>query len=295
MSASPSRRAAPGGPAPLAIPPRSAAGGGWAWAAAALLLVWSFSLVRETLPDLFTAEGLAQMGSYAARIWPPEAKPGFLALVARASLETLAISISGTAFSVLIAAPLLYFAASEETLGAGGEVERASLRRTLPRRALLLVSRAALNLFRTVPELVWAIFFVFAVGLGPFAGALALGIHNGGVFGKLYAESIENVRRAPVEALRAAGARRSSAFLYGALPQAWPQLVAYTLYRWEVNIRTAAILGFVGAGGLGQQMHIAISLFLETRLATLIIATFILVSAVDLLSGWLRRRLEAAF
>ncbi|MDA1001587.1 MAG: ABC transporter permease subunit, partial [bacterium] len=219
----------------------------------------------------------------------------FLHLVAWATLETLAISIAGAALSVLIGGALLYFATSEEILGGGGEVENKGMQRSAGRNALLVASRMALNLFRTIPELVWGIIWVFIVGLGPFAGVLALGIHNGGVLGKLYAEAMESVRPGPIEAIRASGGRRASAFLYAALPQTWPQLIAYTLYRWEVSIRAAAILGFVGAGGLGQQMHISLSLFLENRLVTLIAAIFILVSAVDLFSGWLRRKLDGAF
>ena len=265
------------------------------WGVPLLLVLWSFSGVRRELGELFTAGSAIQMWAYVSKLWPPERSPEFLPLLAWASAETFAISVGGTALAAVIAAALLYFAASDDVLGAGGEQETSPARQASVRRLTYLLARTALNLMRTVPELVWAIFFVFAVGLGPFAGVLALGIHNGGVIGKLYAETLENVRRGPVEALRAGGARRASAFLYGALPQAWPQIVAYTLYRWEVNIRAAAILGFVGAGGLGQQMHIAISLFLESRLVTLIAAVFILVNAVDLMSGYLRRKWEAAF
>ncbi len=279
-----------------AIPPREAAREKWGWlAAAALLIAWSFSAAGGEIAAVFTREALNQAGRYAARFWPPATGGAFLKITAHAALETLAISIGGTAIAAVIAGALLYFAASEDLIGAGGEWDAASFRGGAGRSVLYILSRAALNLFRTIPEIVWAIFFVFAVGLGGFAGTLALGIHNAGVMGKLYAETLENVRREPIEALRAGGASRPSAFIYGALPQAAPQLIAYTLYRWEVNIRAAAILGFVGAGGLGQQMHISISLFLESRLATLTIATFILVNAVDLLSGWLRRRLDAAF
>jgi len=281
---------------PGAIPARASARDRWGWlAAAAALTAWSFTLGEGAFFGLLGADSLAQMGAYVSKFWPPATDAGFLALVGRAALETLAISIAGTALSVVLAGAALYFAASEEILGAGGEWEAGTRRQTVLRRANFLAARAVLNLCRTVPELIWAIFFVFAVGLGPFAGVLALGVHNGGVLGKLYAETLENVRRQPIEGLRSAGAARSAAFLYAALPQAWPQLIAYTLYRWEVNIRTAAILGFVGAGGLGQQIHISISLFLESRLATLTLAVFLLVNAVDLLSGWLRRRLDAAF
>ncbi len=282
---------------PHAAPPRRGISWeGWGWLAAALALIaWSFSIGGGEFLAIFSPEAVDQIGEYALKFWPPATEGKFLRLVGWAALETLAISIAGTAISVLLAGAALYHATSDGLLGAGGEWEAASLRHTAMRRATFILARGALNMFRTIPELVWAIFFVFAAGLGPFAGVLALGIHNGGVLGKLYAETMENVQRRPVEALRSAGASRLKAFVYGALPQAWPQIIAYSLYRWEVNIRVAAILGFVGAGGLGQQMHISISLFLESRLATLALATFILVNAVDLLSGWMRRKLDAAF
>ena len=278
------------------IPARPASNEKWGWLAIlAALLVWSFSVARGEILQILTPGGIGQAGEYLSKFWPPETGAKFLNTTLEAAAETLAISIGGTALAAVLALALLYFAASEELIGAGGEWESTSARHRAARRTLHIIARALLNLFRTIPEIVWAIFFVFAVGLGTFAGTLALGIHNAGVMGKLYAETAENVRREPIEALRAAGASRFTAFVYGALPQASPQLIAYTLYRWEVNIRAAAILGFVGAGGLGQQMHISISLFLESRLATLTIATFILDNAVDLLSGYLRRKLEATF
>jgi phosphonate transport system permease protein len=102
---------------------------------------------------------------------------------------------------------------------------------------------------------------------------------------------LEDVAAQPLEALQAGGARRPAILLYGILPQALPQFLAYSLYRWEVNIRAAAVLGFVGAGGLGQRIHIAISLFLENQLLTLILAVYLMVTLVDALSGWLRRRI----
>ncbi len=278
------------------IPDRPTTRDRWVWLGGlGALLAWSFSAAEGEIWGIFTREALGQAGEYLGNFWPPATEASFLAITFRAAIETLAISIGGTAIGAAGAGGLLYFASSEEIIGAGGEWESASPRRRAARRGLYIASRAALNMFRTIPEIVWAIFFVFAVGLGAFAGILALGIHNAGVMGKLYAETVENVRPGPVESLRAGGAPRFTAFVYGALPQASSQLIAYTLYRWEVNIRAAAILGFVGAGGLGQQMHISISLFLESRIATLTIATFILVNAVDLLSGWMRRRLDASF
>lgn len=147
-----------------------------------------------------------------------------------------------------------------------------------------------LNILRSLPELVWATITVLAVGLGPFAGALALGLHTAGVLGRLYGEALDNTPPAAGNALRLAGASGTVAFLYGALPGALPQMVAYTLYRWEINIRMAAILGFVGAGGLGQQLYFELSLFHSAQACTVIIAMLLLSTAADHISGWLRRR-----
>jgi phosphonate transport system permease protein len=129
------------------------------------------------------------------------------------------------------------------------------------------------------------------VGLGPFPGVLALGLHTGGVLGKLFAEVVEDIETQPLEALQATGAGRLHIFFYGVLPRVLPQFLAYSLYRWEVNIREAIILGYVGAGGLGQQIQIAISLFLENKLLTLILAIYLMVTLVDYLSAYLRWRL----
>ncbi|MDP6559051.1 MAG: ABC transporter permease subunit, partial [Candidatus Binatia bacterium] len=146
------------------------------------------------------------------------------------------------------------------------------------------------NFLRTVPEMTWALIFVFLVGLGPFPGVLALGVHTGGVLGKLFGEVLEEVDLQPIESLQSTGAGRLQILFYGIVPQILPQFVSYILYRWEVNIRVAAVLGFVGAGGLGQRIHIAISLFLENQLLTLLIVLYIMVTAVDYLSAYLRRR-----
>jgi len=151
-------------------------------------------------------------------------------------------------------------------------------------------SRLVLNALRAIPELVWAALMVLAAGLGPNAGTLALALHTAGVLGRLFAEALENTPSAPAEALRLAGSNRISAFCYGTLPVLWPQLMAYTLYRWENNIRMASVLGFVGAGGLGQMLYMSLSLFQEAQASTVILAMLLMVLAVDALSGWARMR-----
>ncbi len=148
------------------------------------------------------------------------------------------------------------------------------------------LARLLLNALRAVPELVWGALMVLAAGLGPNAGTLALALHTGGVLGRLFAEALENTPAQPAEALRLAGSGRLAAFAYGTLPGVWPQLVAYTLYRWENNIRMASVLGFVGAGGLGQMLYFSLSLFQQAQAATVILAMLVLVLGVDSLSAW---------
>ncbi len=260
-------------------------------AAFAVLVWWS---ARGTEVDLFMLlrDGPRAILSYATRLFPPDLSPEFLTDTAWGTLETLAISIMGSLLSMIVAFAVVFFA-SANLMYAGVLFEReqaGSVRRGL-RLSIYLVAKTFLNILRSIPEIVWATVFVFAVGLGPFPGVLALGVHNGGVLGKLFGEVLENVDRRPIEALQATGAGRFQILIYGILPQALPQFLSYSLYRWEVNIRAAAILGLVGAGGLGQQIHIAISLFLENQLLTLLIAIYIVVTVVDYLSAYLRSRL----
>jgi phosphonate transport system permease protein len=149
-----------------------------------------------------------------------------------------------------------------------------------------------LNILRGIPDLLWASLAVLAVGLGPAAGVLALALHTTGVLGRLFAETLENVQPEPADALRALGAGRLGIFCYGVLPQVLVQWLAYALYRWENNIRIAAVLGIVGAGGLGQQLYLALSLFQQQSAATLIAVMLLLSWLVEQFSRTLRRRLE---
>jgi phosphonate transport system permease protein len=136
---------------------------------------------------------------------------------------------------------------------------------------------------------------VLAAGLGPFAGALALALHTSGVLGRLFSEALENAPRDAERARNEAGSGAASAFAYGALPMVLPQWLSYTLYRWEMNIRMAAVLGFVGAGGLGQMLYFHLSLFQQAQSATVLIAMFALVIVVDGSSARLRRGLAPAY
>jgi phosphonate transport system permease protein len=254
--------------------------------------VWSYYGAEIHLSQLFSRDSLEQIVVYIKKLFPPDLSAPVLREALKGTLETFAISLMGTLLAVLIAGATVFFA-SRNLIYSGllYELEPKSGWKRLLRMAPYLAAKGLLNLLRTVPEMVWALIFVFLVGLGPFPGVLALGVHTGGVLGKLFGEVLEDVDAQPIEALQATGANRLQILFYGILPQVLPQFVSYTLYRWEVNIRVAAVLGLVGAGGLGQRIHIAISLFLENQLLTLIIAIYILVTIVDYLSAYLRRKL----
>jgi len=243
----------------------------------ALAVVASFAYLAIDVRGLFTSESMRAMGKFVAEFFPPDLSPAFLARTGWGALQTLAISALGTLLAVLAGA-LLALPAS----GRFGGVAKQG-------------ARFCLNVLRSVPELVWAALMVLAAGLGPFAGVLALALHTTGVFGRLFGEALENAPTLPERALRDAGSGATAAFAYGSLPLVAPQWLAYTLYRWEMNIRMAAVLGFVGAGGLGQMLYFHLSLFQQAQASTVILAMFAMVVLVDSASGRLRRNLAPAY
>jgi phosphonate transport system permease protein len=261
--------------------------------AAAFALTFVFSL-REAQVDfrlLAEPRALANVGRFAAGAFPPRIDAEFLAFLARPVAETVQISVMGTTLAVLIGAPLGLLATSSLTW-------RGILHERGTRAARLLLgvlpyglARALLSVFRSIPEYVWAFMFVRAVGLGPFPGVLAIGVAYGGMLGKVYSEILESVNPRPLEALHAAGAGRSGVVLYGLLVEAMPHVVSYTLYRWECAIRASAILGFVGAGGIGQQVELSMRMFQFDEVITLLAVLLALVAAVDVISGRIRARL----
>ncbi|HEY8605809.1 MAG TPA: phosphonate ABC transporter, permease protein PhnE [Noviherbaspirillum sp.] len=238
-----------------------------------LLVVASFASLPLQWGALLSADALRGATEFLAGFAPPETAPPFLRKTLHAMLETLAMSALGTGIAA-IAGVLLALPASGRTGGAA----RAA-------------TRLLLNATRSVPELVWASILLVAAGLGPFAGTLALAVHTSGVLGRLFADALENTPPLPEASLRTNGVSRAAAFFYATLPQILPQLMSYTLYRWENNIRAAAVLGVVGAGGLGQMLKFHLSLFQMQQAATVIIAMLALVALVDALSFGLRRGL----
>ena len=236
-------------------------------------VVASFAYLDIDFGTLFSADAATSMGRFAASFFPPDLDPEFLRKTAYGALQTFAVAMIGTLLAV-VAGLLL-------ALPAAGRHGTAAQR----------LSRFLLNLLRSVPELVWATLMVLAAGLGPFAGTLALALHTTGVLGRLFAEAIENAPPQAEQALRETGSGGVPAFFYGTLPLVWTQCVAYGLYRLEMNIRMAAVLGFVGAGGLGQMLYYHVSIFQQAQAATVLIAVFVLVLAVDGLSDRLRARM----
>lgn len=248
----------------------------WFTAATLALVVASFASLDLQWGQFLSLEAMRAMARFLGEFAAPDTRPEFLRKVAWASWETLAMSALGTA---LAAAAGLVLALPGSRLHG---TQRAPWRG--PTRVLL-------NALRSIPELVWAALLLIAAGLGPFAGTLALAFHTAGVLGRLFAEAIENAPAGPGEALRVQGQGELRVFLYATLPQVLPQLLSYTLYRWENNIRAAAVLGVVGAGGLGQMLAFHMGLFQMGKTATILLAMLTLVALVDALSYAARRGL----
>ncbi len=246
----------------------------WIVAGAIALVVASFVTLDLQWSQFASADALRSMGRFVGEFFPPDTSAAFLAQVARATWETLAMSALGT----LLAA-------------AAGLLLALPAARTHPGDAARLraPTRLLLNALRSVPELVWAALLLISAGLGPMAGTLALAAHTAGVLGRLFAEGVENALPGPARALRTQGVGEVRVFLYATLPQVLPQLLSYTLYRWENNIRAATVLGVVGAGGLGQLLAFHMGLFHMGKTATILAAMLLLVAAVDGLSYGARR------
>lgn len=253
----------------------------------AVLLLWPGLVLTEFRPaTLADPRNLDVFARFLGGFWPPELSPDFLRLLSKATLETLAMATAGLTLALLLAVPLSLLssrALSVSALLTGRPARLASLLR-YPARLLLI-------LLRSIPEIVWALLFVRAVGLGPTAGVLAIAITYSGMLGKVYAEIYESVDQRPARALLQAGSSRLAAFCYGILPTAAQELTSYTLYRWECAVRASVIMGFVGAGGLGQMIDLSIRMFAGGEVVTILLTFLLLVLAADQLSNLLRRRL----
>lgn len=246
----------------------------WFTAGIVVLVAMSFWSLDLQWAQFMSAPAIAKMGKFLGELLHPESNAAFLRKLLYATLETLAMSAVGTVLAVIFGLALALPAS--KTFDGDPARWRS-------------VTRLLLNALRSVPELIWATLLLIAAGLGPFAGTLALGLHTSGVLGRLFAEAIENAPPGPAFALRVRGVAEGRIFLYATLPQVLPQLLSYTLYRWENNIRAAAILGVVGAGGLGQMLAFHMGLFQMSETSSVLIAMLALVALVDGLSFASRR------
>jgi phosphonate transport system permease protein len=255
----------------------------------AVLLLWpGLQLSELNLAVLWQADNAANMGKFLQGFWPLAHDREFLELLGQATLQTLAMATAGLFLALLLAIPASLLASRALSLSAlqrGGRPAWWAQALRWPVRGLLIV-------LRSVPEIVWALLFVRAVGLGPTAGVLAIAITYSGMLGKVYAEIFESVDPRPARALLLAGSGRLAAFVYGTLPSAAGELLSYTVYRWECAIRASVVMGFVGAGGLGQQIDFSLRMFAGGEVASLLLTFLLLVLLADSLSRLLRGRLQ---
>ena len=253
----------------------------------AVVLLWPLLVLAEFKPwALFDAGNLKVMGGFLAGFLPPATSAEFLGLLLRATLETLAMATAGIALAAVLAVPLAF--AMTQTLsisriGPGNARWRG--------RGVRWLARIGLMALRAIPEVVWALLLVRALGLGPAAGVLAIALTYGGMLGKVYAEILESGDTRPARALLEAGSGRVAALAYGLIPGASQELASYTVYRWECAVRASVVMGFVGAGGLGQLMDQSMKMLNGGEASSILFTFLLLVLMADALSAGLRRLL----
>jgi len=252
-----------------------------------LLLLWPMLTASEFKPWLLLdAQSLAAAGGFLSDFLRPAHDPEFLAMVARDTWQTIAIASAGLTLALLGAIPATLVITERLSLSRLG-----TRRMRVSSRIVRQLLRWVLVFLRSVPELVWALLFVRIVGLGPTAGVLAIALAYAGMLAKVYAEILESSDSHALDSLLSNGSPRLPALLYGALPESSAELVSYTVYRWECAIRGSAVMGFVGAGGLGQRMDESTKMMAGDEVATMLIMFVLLVALADIVSKLLRRRL----
>ncbi len=234
------------------------------------VLIFSAQVSDISLVELF--EGSGTMAEYVGRYFPPDFTDWrfYLADI----IETVAMGIWGTLLAAVVAAPMSVFASEN-----------------LCPVWLVQPTRRLMDTMRAINEVVFALIFVVAVGLGPFAGVLALFVHTTGTLGKLFSEAIENIDPGPIEGVRASGANQIQEVLFGVIPQVIPLWISFTLYRFEANVRSASVLGIVGAGGIGVSLYQSFRSFKYPKVCAILLILIVAVSLLDLLSAKLRRQL----
>jgi phosphonate transport system permease protein len=256
------------------------------WLLALGVLLWPLLVLTEfKVWTLFEASNLKPTLRFLSDFFPPNIDVEFLLLVAKETWRTVAIATAGVALALVLAIPLALLSVRVLSVSAlTGKMDKLpAVLRTLLRWLMVLL--------RSVPELIWALIFVRVVGLGPTAGVIAIALTYGGMLGKVYAEILESGDVQVTQSLLRNGAGPVQAFFYGLLPQNAAELTSYTVYRWECAIRSSAVLGFVGAGGLGQQMDASMKMFNGSEVSTMLIVFMLLVWFADATSAWLRKQL----
>jgi phosphonate transport system permease protein len=238
-----------------------------------LILVYGFSLYFVDFDVGRLWGGLPRLAHWAAKAWPPDLRE--LDILGERAMETVAMAIVGTTIGIVIAVPCCILAAQNIT----------------PSALLYTPVRWFLNILRGIDSFVFALLFVAAVGLGPFAGVLGVGLHSAGSIAKLWSEAIEAVEPGPLEAAALTGANWLKVIRYALLPDVLPNLTSIVLYVWEFNVRASTVLGLVGAGGIGQELKNSVDLLDFSRLFTIILIILAMVTVIDQFSAWLRRRL----
>lgn len=250
-----------------------------------LLLLWPMLQITEFKPwQLLDAQSLAATYRFLSGFFPPAHSAEFMLVVLEATWQTIAIATAGMTLAILGAIPMTLIVNTHLSISRIGTARphfMAQLLRQLVRWKLVLL--------RSVPELVWALLFVRLVGLGPSAGVFAIALTYAGMLGKVYAEILEANDGHATDSLLRNGSSRLGAFFYGALPNAAPELVSYTIYRWECAIRGSVVMGFVGAGGLGQRMDESMKMLSGAEVSTMLIIFVLLVAVADAASKSFRR------
>ena len=247
-----------------------------------LLAAFAWSLLNvEWSGKLIHPGGINAIQEFGSALVRPDLSGGVLLTAIRESWRTVAYAVTGLTVALMIGLPLGIIASG------------VLIRSPWLRRLNVGSVRFVLAFFRSIHELVWAWLFVAAVGLSPMAAVLALGIPYGGILGRIYSELLQDVPEAPLRALRNAGASEWRVFLFGRLPMALPDMLSYTFYRLECGVRSAAIMSFIGLGGLGFQIRLALDDLAYTRVWTFMLFLAALVALVDIWSSMVRRRLTA--
>jgi len=253
----------------------------------AFCILWPMLQLAEFAPMLLLdPKNLRVMGDFLVQFFPPNVQAEFLSLVAKATIETLAMATAGIALAMVIAIPLgliISYSLSISRIGPTSDHQFA--------QAIRFIARALMLVLRGIPEIVWALLLVRVFGLGVIAGVLAIAITYGGMLAKVYSEILESGNTLPARAIILSGGGRIASFLYGLLPGSAQELASYTVYRWECAVRASVVMGFVGAGGLGQLMDQSMKMLNGGEVSTILIVFLGLVLLADYISLVIRKQL----